>query len=88
MYVRRGWCSVPKKTEGFESSATGTENPGDGIKMGLAALTNKLYETIGRLEKFKAKTGDEFLKERIGFANMSTTDLARMQLKSLNPEQE
>jgi hypothetical protein len=79
LYVRRGWCAAAPNTfkEGFESSK---EPQGEAIKMGLAALTNKLYETIGRIEKFKAKTGDEFLKERIGFANMSITDLARAQL--------
>jgi len=78
LYVRRGWCAAPTTCkEGFESSK---EPQGEAIKMGIAALTNKLYETIGRIEKFKAKTGDEFLKERIGFANMSITDLARAQL--------
>jgi hypothetical protein len=80
LYVRRGWCAAAAPNtfkEGFETSK---ENQGEAIKMGLAGLTNKLYETIGRIEKFKAKTGDEFLKERIGFANMSITDLARAQL--------
>ncbi len=76
MYMRRGWCAAHK--EGFANSTAA--NAQESAKLGLAALTEKLYETIGRLEKFKSKTGDEFLKERIGFANMSITDLARAQL--------
>lgn len=88
LYFRRGWCSAAtvKNTckEGFESSAE-AEKPGEALKTGLNAITNKLYDTIGRLEKFKTDTGDDFKKNRIGLAKMSITDLARMQLKSLNP---
>ncbi len=85
IYVRRGWCSAAAtKTckEGFES---GLVEKAESAKSGLAALTDVLYKTMGRLEKFKAEHGDDFLKERIGLARMSITDLARMHLKSLNP---
>ena len=84
IYVRRGWCSSAAATckEGFES---GLVEKAESAKSGLVALTDVLYKTMGRLEKFKAEHGDDFLKERIGLARMSITDLARMHLKSLNP---